>query len=127
MSTAIDKLKSHGYEPATMPKKTKEKWLTALRSGEYEQTNNSLYDKRTQSFCCLGVLEHCLTGGVEYVDGIPRGLPTDSWYKGWKINTDNVGMSVYYMGAVRSLDELNDGGLSFKQIANIIEKQVIGK
>lgn len=32
----------------------KDKWLTALRSGEYSQTSYSLRDEN--GFCCLGVL-----------------------------------------------------------------------
>lgn len=34
----------------------KEKWLTALRSGEYKQTTQTLYDPKNDSYCCMGVL-----------------------------------------------------------------------
>jgi hypothetical protein len=37
-----------------MNQEVKAKWLTALRSGEYKQTQYSLKDN--QGFCCLGVL-----------------------------------------------------------------------
>ncbi len=39
----------------------KEKWLAALRSGEYKKTTGTLYSKETDSFCCLGVA--CVIGG----------------------------------------------------------------
>ena len=35
-------------------KEVKEKWLAALRSGEYKQGRNAL--RRNNNFCCLGVL-----------------------------------------------------------------------
>lgn len=37
-----------------MDAQLKEKWITALRSGEYEQTQRTL--KNDGKFCCLGVL-----------------------------------------------------------------------
>ena len=38
-----------------LPKEFKEKWLAALRSGEYKQGKMELYNKETDSFCCIGV------------------------------------------------------------------------
>lgn len=38
-----------------MDAKLKRKWIKALRSGEYDQTQGALCDGGT-SFCCLGVL-----------------------------------------------------------------------
>lgn len=38
-----------------MNKEIKEKWLEALRSGEYKQGREHLRDESNQ-FCCLGVL-----------------------------------------------------------------------
>lgn len=32
------------------------KWVAALRSGEYTQGTDTLYDVSTQQHCCLGVL-----------------------------------------------------------------------
>jgi hypothetical protein len=37
-----------------MNKEVKEKWLAALRSGEYKQGRHAL--KQDNNFCCLGVL-----------------------------------------------------------------------
>ena len=43
-----------------MNKEQKDKWLVALRSGEYKQTRNVLIrDEKdgSRSYCCLGVLD----------------------------------------------------------------------
>jgi len=50
-----------------MPKKKWQKWDRALRKGGYIQGRFSLYVESEQSFCCLGVLQHCLANGeIEY-------------------------------------------------------------
>lgn len=43
---------------AKLPKKLKEKWVTALRSGEYKQGMGMLHavENGSDKFCCLGVL-----------------------------------------------------------------------
>jgi hypothetical protein len=38
-----------------LPKEFKEKWITALRSGEYKQGNLQFYNRSNNSYCCLGV------------------------------------------------------------------------
>jgi hypothetical protein len=49
-----------------MKKRLKNKWVRALRSGQYKQAVNTLYDPYSKGFCCLGVLEHIvLKGNVE--------------------------------------------------------------
>ena len=34
----------------------KQRWVDALRSGEYQQGRGCLHDSKNNSFCCLGVL-----------------------------------------------------------------------
>ena len=46
-----------------MKAEDKAKWLEALRSGEYKQTDNTLCNGT--AYCCLGVLEVVLDGKVE--------------------------------------------------------------
>lgn len=41
----------------------KRKWVAALESGQYKQTQCTLYDPATKGFCCLGVLQHILLDG----------------------------------------------------------------
>jgi hypothetical protein len=130
MKTTLELLKAEGYEPIKMPKTIKNKWLNALRSGEYDQATGALYDDNIDGdgnpgFCCLGVLQHCLTGGVEFDGGISGAVPSDEWLDEFNIKTNDF--QVFYKDDVQTLADLNDcEGLTFKQIANIIEKQVVG-
>lgn len=43
-------------KPQKLKHEVKEKWLKALRSGEYKQGRNTLYNPDTDQYCCLGVL-----------------------------------------------------------------------
>ena len=38
-----------------LPKEFAEKWLKALRSGDYKQDTCALYKEKTNGYCCLGV------------------------------------------------------------------------
>lgn len=42
-----------------LPKQVKQKWVKALRSGDYKQAQFKLYDRATRSHCCLGVARAC--------------------------------------------------------------------
>lgn len=62
----------------TIDKKYKpliDKWLTALRSGEYEQGYGQLYEE--EKYCCLGVL--CELSGVDkkVMEDNQLGLPSE--------------------------------------------------
>lgn len=52
-------------EKIVMPRRLRQKWLDALRSGKYSQAQNTLYSEG-EGYCCLGVLEHiAMKGNVE--------------------------------------------------------------
>lgn len=111
----------------------KKKWLTALRSGEYEQGKSFLHNDG--EFCCLGVLcdiyknEH---PGIEWTlgrderlvlnvvgDKTPYVLPEAVMH--W---ADVQGPSplVLYHGVYKQLSMLNDDyGLEFDDLADLIE------
>ena len=121
----------------TMPKKTLKKWLEALRSGDYRQTSTGTLcaiDRKGPKFCCLGVLEHVLTGGVETESGGKyfRQYPTKEWLEENKISfTNSNGHAindpiVEYDGREVNISQINDNGSKFVTIANIIEKQFVG-
>jgi len=122
-----------------MKKEIAERWVSALRSGEYKQ--GRLYLKSERGYCCLGVL--CDILGVEWAiddrkiesytvyevkdgkdgkDGkIISTLPKEIMKKiGWSFSSikDRLG----YVGNQFSLTALNDTGKSFDEIANVIEK-----
>lgn len=100
-----------------LPKEITEKWVTALRSGEYGQTTRLLTDFN-DNYCCLGVLcktlnvsdedigynnKSCIAFGQGSIVGIPKGLDE---------------------GLHKILTEMNDSGKSFSEIADWIEENV---
>ena len=107
-----------------LPIKFKEKWLAALRSGEFKKGKGYLEkeDKKGSSFCCLGVackITHPKLDikGKHYIENkvkkkttkIPKILKGD--------DDDNI--------LVKKLSEMNDSGkYSFNRIADWIEKNL---
>jgi hypothetical protein len=108
----------------------KQKWVDALRSGKYQQTQRRLHDEN--GFCCLGVL--CDLYGKE------NNVEWDLTNNGHNVYVfqDMVAclpVSVkewadleYYNPRVDdqtdSLIGLNDNGSTFNEIADVIEKQL---
>ena len=107
------------------------KWLDALRSGEYQQTNSKLRDKH--GYCCWGVLcdlhaqetgyvwtEH-KTHGDEYFKYLGAGgLPPSEVEKWAGLESDALtesGESVFW-----KLAHLNDDGVEFTEIADHAEQ-----
>lgn len=98
------------------------KWVKALRSGKYKQTQ-SLLKRPKGGYCCLGVLQGPVLGL-----NISRGETTLSEeainLSGMKNNDGDCGFDSIEMGR-RTYDDLaaaNDDGRRFKQIADWIEK-----
>lgn len=131
-----------------MKKYWKDRWIKALRSGEYEQCGGQLKVTRDDKayFCCLGVLcdltknragikEDWEDDGGKRVPsfmGKSGSLPEEVCkLTGLLEEEDEEGFRYpkwdgEYIGSKkeeRSLAEDNDSGKSFKQIANIIEKR----
>lgn len=94
------------------------KWVAALRSGEYKQTTNRLYDGDIDAYCCLGVA--CAISELPWSkdlsllpDSIMNWLGLTSSHghyevDGWLVNDNDV----YKKG--------------FNQIADIIESEPAG-
>ena len=69
----------------TLKPKFKKRWLKALRSGEYPQTENALVEMwggKPVGYCCLGVA--CAVSSEKYVQGVekffaPVGTDPDHW------------------------------------------------
>lgn len=114
-----------------MNKQVKQRWIEALRSGEYQQTKSCLHND--QGFCCLGVLtdlyvkDHSQHSWVLYDDRykmidetaiLPTQVREWSGLNGGNplINDENKQPT--------SLAELNDRGYTFEQIAELIEEQL---
>lgn len=95
-----------------MNKEIADKWIAALRSGEYKQAPGKLR-VFGPAYCCLGVL--CEVLNIEYDDN-------DMWlpFAAQKVSDmkSNIGLLSVETG---SLASLNDRGMSFNNIANLIE------
>lgn len=116
-----------------------QKWVKALRSGEYKQTNGTLRDQ--DGFCCLGVLcEVAVKEGViapavinqhdEYVyaETATSVLPEEVWE--WAGLEGSSPQSNFTEGAEDgwAYYELNDTvGLTFEEIADILEGQYLDR
>ena len=110
-------------------KTIKNKWIKALRSGEYEQ-NTSGYLKNDVGYCCLGVLgELCgvnlnsfgQTGWLK--DSISCKTPT-KFVGNFNLINEPSELKDKNTHISQKLAYFNDRGESFNWIANYIEKYV---
>ena len=101
-------------------KRARKKWVKALRSGKYEQTQSYLY--YDGAFCCLGVL--CEVAGLERDEydayaGKRMSAPREAMrFVGLSHDEGRFGES--YLSCE------NDNGVSFTRIAEIIEEEPEG-
>ena len=109
-----------------MAKSKFDKWLKALRSGDYVQGPEYLHNSSDNTFCCLGVLQHCLTGKVEREGDSDASLPTEEWLRANNIRfLSDAGFIDTDPSTSNGKDTfagLNDSGASFKEIAKRLEK-----
>lgn len=128
---------THSMEVPTKPDSPKmhpaikQRWVRALRSGEYQQSAGCL--RTADGFCCLGVLcdlyakehglkwtnidkptDHGIMGEFVY-------LPTEvaKW-----ANIDKFGIIVRELGTNVDLSDLNDKGHPFRDIATAIDENL---
>lgn len=107
----------------------KEKWLAALRNGTRKQGQSALYNAQTKGYCCLGVLCSVMRVPRLELDDVCMPNDLENFHEIFRIplevEADEMFWKVPYKGKLRPLEELNDiDKLSFKQIANIIERTV---
>jgi hypothetical protein len=112
-----------------MNEQVKQKWVDALRSGDYQQ--GQCYLRTNSGFCCLGVL--CDLYGKE--NNVEWNLANNGH------NYEFQEFESYLPSSVRkwadleycnppvndeesTLVRLNDSGSTFEQIADVIEKQL---
>lgn len=118
---------------AKLPPEVKQKWVAALRSGDYLQGTQYLRTehKGPPRYCCLGVL--CDLLGAKWIQQI--GTPVYAT----EHKSTNVPQHTEYTPEIwRALDAdclpgrsylarlmaMNDGGCSFAKIAQYIEKEL---
>ena len=100
------------------------KWVEALRSGKYQQTKEYLktyevasFGNRQIAYCCLGVLVEAVLGQEiklsERVLGSEARVASGITSREGALTLNN---------SVTCLSALNDGGKTFIEIADVIEK-----
>jgi hypothetical protein len=128
------------YANFKLEKSFKRRLLNALRSGKYKQAKQALYTKSdgesTGGFCCLGVM--CVLKGFTKTALEGKGFPQDlsAFNEAFGVTPEiasffddcggySASWKVPFRGRLRPLNELNDlEELTFKQIANIIDRSV---
>ena len=110
-----------------MDKKVKETWIKALKSGEFKQGRG--YLERDGKYCALGILSllSLIEGQCTYnqIDGLGKfdnkrftlSYNTLTWAG---MDLEDFKAEVIYEGELTSIGDLNDRGLSFKELARII-------
>ncbi len=110
------------------------KWVEALRSGEFSQTQNTLRDQNV--YCCLGVGAELAVRegiippstvdeiGVHCYDG-DRGILTSTVWS-WLGLLSPTGRYDSEEEDPTQLSQLNDLGASFETIADLIESEPEG-
>lgn len=130
-----------------MNQEVKELWLSALRSGEYAQGKSLLHKSfpndpdKADEFCCLGVLcSLAVKNGVISEDDltiISTGNDDEDYnYHGYDSGTAFLPKVVQNWSGIESdngefddidrqdsLVRLNDDGIPFAEIANVIEEK----
>lgn len=114
-----------------MKKAIATKWVNALRSGKYTQTQNCLYDG--EGYCCLGVL--CDVLGKQFK--LSAADDEDIFVVEGSFNAETLPPEVRREAGVKDengsiyftenkeaiiLSKLNDDGVPFEEIANVIEQ-----
>lgn len=104
--------------------KFKRKWITALRSGDYEQGEGYLKTGGEQQYCCLGVA--CKIAGIRACDISNKSLPSElsqtlqaKLPPFFRTDDDND-----HHEMITTLAEMNDDGSTFEEIADYIEENL---
>ena len=103
-----------------MDKKLKAKWISALRSGGYQQGRFYLRDDEGR-YCCLGILHKIITGeepGKCWTDEPVVARPDLMKF------IDDPSPTVAGETVQNTLVLMNDNGKTFPEIADYIEKNL---
>lgn len=103
-----------------------EKWLRALESGKFLQGRHVLHDKRTNSFCCLGVASYIFRDERFETQEGDRCI----YYDGEDVDAPGYvvdALALYNEGGqtldgLNSLAMMNDYIMTFKEIAETVRK-----
>lgn len=107
-----------------MKKEIKEKWITALRSGEYQQGTGRLKGLDGK-YCCLGVLAN-ICGVTWEEDGNSYSAHIDGEIVGLGMLSHKFHKLIGTINQ-HSFIKMNDSGESFNGIASYIERNIIAE
>lgn len=102
-------------------------WLTALKSGEYKQTDGALHDRGEDAYCCLGVA--CKLSNVEEITRVSDGrevtlfkLPSDlgDYFFYESMPSSCFLEKLHLNGFGFKVARYNDNGYTFEQIADLL-------
>ena len=102
-----------------LPKEFAEKWIAALRSGEYKQCRSYLFDG--EGYCCLGVAAEIAGHDLE-LGPKDYTLLYDDVFEKVPDEIKDTGLVKNKFAA--ELTKMNDNGKTFDEIADWIEKNV---
>ncbi len=107
-----------------LPKEFKDKWVKALRSGDYEQGRERLISEDKCTYCCFGV--SCIISGFTKLEIYGYSIIDRRLQEKNKLAFDKIPSLLHdtdkYWKIINFLTEKNDAYVSFKDIANWIEK-----
>lgn len=109
-----------------LPKEFKDKWIAALRSGEYEQGAMALCYPDKKSYCCLGVAYNVFMGydpydtTSGYIDGKTREQAIEQGFPEILTGTGSKNVIVNHLAKMNDGVGL-EGSKSFSEIADYIE------
>lgn len=105
-----------------LTKSLKNKWIKALTSGDYKQGTGCLWDRKDNTYCCLGVL-----GKICEV----KGLSGDLKYQFLSAKNDNLKGLNKIPDELQGTDDIadilanmNDDGRTFEEIADYIKNKL---
>ena len=117
-----------------MDKHWKDRWVTALRSGDYVQTEGTLCRVEdgpdgVDTYCCLGVLCELVPNTTKDKldddgDGVVFSYTYNKTTGIGRLPKDISGIANLSVGIETLLVQMNDDGASFKEIANHIENNL---
>lgn len=104
-----------------LPKEFAENWVKALRSGEYTQGTNYLFNKDENTYCCLGVA--CEVAGIDLK--LKEKEKLEITYISSIYHDSNVPSDLSFDRELQGhLANMNDCGYFFSSIADWIEENV---
>jgi len=103
-----------------MTQEQKDKWIEALRIGEYKQFKGALCDVKKTKHCCIDVCRIVLGTKAPIV----RNSTGPGMLFGDEGDTIFRGVTNLSEGEINTLAGMNDSGKSFSEIADYIELNI---